>query len=488
MHSKSEGALAAFFSPRMVEDSPDAMIAVDRGGTVHIFNAAAVELFGFPKGEIIGSNVIHLYSSESEARRIGKLLYKDGSIKDEPAKIRVQGGSTKSISLSAKLYLDEQNKKIGSFSVFKEVSSIERPIEEKARAKYFKNLVLNSPDPTVVVSKEGLIEIFNNAAGELFGFSEKEVRGKKISVLYASKKESARIGRLLQDENQIRNVEAETVDRHGRRITVSLSARLLYDESGDPSGSFGVFKDLRKLREGIFRGLANTKGHDFKNQLLAAQVNVYALSLAPLSDETAQLVENLKLAVDQAADGIHNFLSVSSRDSPRKQLVSIRSLEKNINKRYALLASVENIDFEVSNSVVATSVLMDELQIFQVIANLFQNSLESINEKAAKFDGHYVGKIAVHLKSSSTSLTVVWRDDGVGISTESLPRVFDPHFTNKKTGTGIGLSVSKAIVENHGGVIAVTSREGVFTEFTFEIPLIGLAEADPLSTLPEAIS
>ena len=106
-------------------------------------------------------------------------------------------------------------------------------------------------------------------------------------------------------------------------------------------------------------------------------------------------------------------------------------------------------------------VALDRAQMEQVFFNLTKNALEAMK------DG---GSLAIEIDHDDTSVSIVFRDTGVGMSDETLAHLFEPYRTMKKSGTGLGLMISKRIVAAHGGEIVVTSEKGRGTAFTVKLP------------------
>ena len=107
------------------------------------------------------------------------------------------------------------------------------------------------------------------------------------------------------------------------------------------------------------------------------------------------------------------------------------------------------------------AVAIDRAQMERVFFNLMKNALEAMK------DG---GELTIEIKHDDMSVSVVFRDSGVGMSDEALAHLFEPYRTTKKKGTGLGLMISRRIVAAHGGEIAVASEEGRGTTFTVRLP------------------
>ena len=479
-------------SSHFIEDSPDPIIAVNQYGTVLIFNHAAEKLFQYKKREVIGTYVAHLYESEEQAKWVGQALTNapKSSLENVEVRVKAKDGTIFPISLSAKQYYDSHGMKTGSFSVFKDVRSLKKPYEEEARTKYFSNLVLNSPDPTVVIDKSGEIRIFNTAAADLFGYRPEQVIGQSITMLYAGEEEAKRVGHLLikAGDQKVQNLETQTVNQQGDVIPVSLSARVLMDEGNNITGSFGVFKDLREIRRAekseVFTRLARTTGHELKNNLQAALMNIDAMAVSCIAPEAKEIVLDLEKNICEAIEHVQNLLLSSRPDAPRVAWVSAESILREVRRRFEGPANSRGISFCATPKGDGGAVLVDARQIYQIISNLFANSVDAIAEKASQLDLHFKGGIQVAIGCTQNCFVIEWADNGIGISSGDLARIFELFFTNKGSysGNGIGLFISKKIAESHGGSIEVDSVKGDYARFLVTLPRAGNGSAQNPST------
>lgn len=114
----------------------------------------------------------------------------------------------------------------------------------------YRTMILDSPDPIIVIDEPGIVQVFNLACEKLFGYAMGEIVGSKVAMLYKSNDEARRVGRMLwaTPGHRIQNVEAWIKAKDGEIIPISLSAAHLYDQQNNMNGSFSVFKDLREIK------------------------------------------------------------------------------------------------------------------------------------------------------------------------------------------------------------------------------------------------
>ena len=105
---------------------------------------------------------------------------------------------------------------------------------------------------------------------------------------------------------------------------------------------------------------------------------------------------------------------------------------------------------------------VDEHQIYQALVNIFNNAIQAISKR---------GEITIKTEHDQNGILITFMDTGVGISDEEKEHVFEPFFTKKQRGTGLGLAVVKKIIDNHKGKITITDREGGGTVFSLWLPM-----------------
>jgi nitrogen-specific signal transduction histidine kinase len=221
--------------------------------------------------------------------------------------------------------------------------------------------------------------------------------------------------------------------------------------------------------------LAGGIAHDFNNLL---QGVFGSISMARLKwEDTAQAREMLGLAeqaIEQAVNLTTQLLTFSRGGKPVKRRATLRPLVERA-VRFALSGSAVDCRHEFAEGLPQEE--MDEGQMGQVIQNMVLNAVQAMPQGGTVvIRGRRVrspGAGLPHILSTGDHVALEISDQGNGIAAADLPRIFDPYFSTKAKGSGLGLAVSYSIVRNHDGMIDVQSRPGQGSTFTIYLPAAG---------------
>ena len=216
--------------------------------------------------------------------------------------------------------------------------------------------------------------------------------------------------------------------------------------------------------------LAGGIAHDFNNILVSILGNISLAKLCTDDDELLGILSDAETASFRARDLTYQLLTFSKGGAPVKAVASMAEI---IRESTGFCLRGANVRCEYILPEDLWPVEVDRGQINQVMNNLILNAVQAMPGGGTIT----VGGANIELGESSglplakgRYVEICVRDQGMGISQENLSRLFDPYFTTKKTGTGLGLATTWSIVRNHGGHILVESKEGRGTVFTFYLP------------------
>jgi PAS domain S-box-containing protein len=344
-------------------------------------------------------------------------------------------------------------------------------------------------DGVITTDTEGKIVLMNRVAEEMTGWGQEEAAGRPFDEVFHILNEKSR----LRCENPVEKVlQSGTViglanhtvlkSRSGKERIIADSGAPIRDQQSRIVGAVLVFRDITekmKMEEELIKAhklesigiLAGGIAHDFNNLLTAVLGNISLAKMQTSSEDRIhhKLVEAEKASL-RARDLTQQLLTFSRGGAPVKKTTSIAGLIRD-SAAFTLSGSKAHCRFDIPEDLWPTEV--DEGQISQVINNLIINADQSMP------DG---GVIAVTCKNifliDSTSLplpdgryiSLSIADQGTGIDEDTIPRIFDPYFTTKKSGKGLGLATVYSIIRNHDGHIIVKSAIGEGTTFTIYLP------------------
>ncbi len=351
-------------------------------------------------------------------------------------------------------------------------------------------------DGVITTDALGRVVLLNGTAEHLTGWTQVEAQGRLLGdVLPLTSGEESGIGddllrEVLRTGDAITmNRQVQMRDRTGRQYTLALKAAPIKTHEGGYSGVVTVFRDAtveQKMEEDLQKAsklesvalLAGGIAHDFNNILTAMLGH---LSLARATDTpTPQVLANIEKACIYATDLTRQLLTFAKGSDPVRRRENLAELvEESV--RFALHGSRVRCGFDFAAGL--WRVELDRGQINQVINNLVINAVQASPEGGVLHvaaSNVVVGRderVATLIPGEYVRLAV--RDQGAGISPENLARIFDPYFTTKSSGSGLGLATSYSIVKKHGGLIRVESELGAGTMFTIYLPAVPKTSSTP---------
>jgi signal transduction histidine kinase len=221
---------------------------------------------------------------------------------------------------------------------------------------------------------------------------------------------------------------------------------------------------IRQEKLAVLGQLAGGVGHELRNPLGAIKNAAYYLNMV-LEDpdlETREILEVLEKEVDTSEKIISSLLDFARARPPIRRKVDLNAVVQEALSRTAL-PDAPHVELVLELDEDLPPILADPDQLFQVLGNLVRNGIQAMTG-----GGRLVVRTAVE---GPEWVTVSVADSGAGISEENLKKIFEPLFTTKAKGIGLGLAVVRTLVEGHGGTIGVESQVGQGSTFTVRLPL-----------------
>jgi signal transduction histidine kinase/ActR/RegA family two-component response regulator len=277
------------------------------------------------------------------------------------------------------------------------------------------------------------------------------------------------------------------------QLYVEITASPLIDQDGHIYGGIEVVRDItarKKMTEEVLRAqklesiglLAGGIAHDFNNLLTALLGNIsLAKTYAGTDTKVVQKLAAAEKASMRAKDLTQQLLTFSKGGAPVKKVMHIKDLVTD-SCSFALRGANVNCTYEFQEDLWPVDV--DAGQLNQVIHNLVINADQAMPEGGIvniKTENVVFDKTNPLRLNAGNYVRISVADQGVGIDQQDLPRIFDPFYTNKPGGSGLGLATAFSIIKNHQGHITVESTPGKGATFLVYIPAAGKAAVESLS-------
>jgi PAS domain S-box-containing protein len=336
----------------------------------------------------------------------------------------------------------------------------------------------NTNEGFVTIDERHRVIVFNKAAEQIFGYTRKEIIGKDLKLILGPecteghKKAVARFIETKTPKLIGHQTEFLATRKNGERFPLSISFSV--SEIGGKYFFTGIIQDLtetKALREQIAKSeqlaalgrLVGEISHEIKNPLVL--IGGFARQLLKnASDEKSQ--SKLKIISDEV-QRLENLL-LELREIYRPRNLSIRSININtlLQEMYSLSqedCQSKAITLDLESDQDPLWVEGDPEKLKQVFLNLIKNAIEAMDKG---------GRLVIRSRLSGDQVEIAVIDNGPGIQPKDRAKLFTPFFTTKQRGTGLGLSVSKKIIEDHsGGSLNLESQEGRGTIVKITLPL-----------------
>ncbi|MEP7015051.1 MAG: CHASE3 domain-containing protein [Verrucomicrobiota bacterium] len=482
----------------IIQNILDGMITVDENGVICSMNPAAEKMFGYRENEMVGYKFTKLvpkwYGNEPDAKPMaiawGEMVKRTGSTTLGLGRTRKLVSFPAEISLSEML-VDGQKFYVAMVRDVTEGKQFEKEIA--AEKESLAVTLASIGDGVITTDVQGRIIMMNNEAERLTGWSSKEAIAKPLKTVFKIVVDLAAQARAQQSgyRNEAQSIllslpeNATLVSRDGTECTTEQVASPIRDAKNEVAGVVLVFRDIteRQRNEAERRKaetleqlglLAGGIAHDFNNLLTAIIGNISLASLLlPPGDEMATRLVDAKNASMRARDLAQQLLTFARGGAPIKKTTSIGKLIQDT-VSFSLRGSHSRSDFSFGADLWPAEI--DPGQISQVIANLV------VNADQAMPNGGTLHVSCENTRYTSTTAPTIpdlqpgdyiqirIRDEGVGIPEAYVKRIFDPYFTTKPKGNGLGLATSYSIVKSHNGLITVDSTVHVGSTFNVYLP------------------
>ncbi len=476
----------------LFENANDLIQSVGADGSILYVNRAWCDTLGYHEDEIPGLSIFDIIHPECDdcnvefksivygertGRIVTQFVTKDGRT------IIVEGNVNT---------IYEKGKFAGTRGIFRDITESKKSEELIASERERLAVTLRSiGDGVITTDTKGKVILVNKVAEKLTGWKQNEAEGKPLAEVFHIINEATRmrcdnpVGNVLKGR-KVTDIAGHSVliGRDGSERIVTDSIAPIIDKNSTVIGYVLVFHDItlrQKMENDLLKKekleslgiIAGGIAHDFNNLLNGIMGNIdLALTKIAPGDEVYRRLSQAEKATLRARDLTSRLLTFSKGGAPIRKAASIRELIKDTAD---FVLGGTNIKSEFSLPEDLWYAEIDEGQISQVINNLVMNAVQAMPEGGPIricAENAVIGPSEMPLQIEGNFVKITIKDSGTGIPKENLNRIFEPYFTTKQSGNGLGLATTYSIVKSHSGHIEVESDEGKGTVFSIYLPAL----------------
>lgn len=354
-------------------------------------------------------------------------------------------------------------------------------------SQFNRSVVKNISSGIIAIDKTARIVFINRAALADIGYGYDQVKNQNLEMLFADKKEARQvIQNIIEKKQMYTSRETHFLRADKTPISIGFSTTEMQTSDSDEfQGVIIIFRNIgmvnksKKLMERMDRlatlgELAAGVAHEIRNPLAGIKSSVQVLeeTFSP-GDYRSELIKRVVKEIDRSNDLLKRFFNFAKPNKPKYGQFSI---DKIIDGIYLLLASrlkKRRIEFTRNNNSKLPFVYCDEGQIEQVLLNIILNAADALtNEGQINVETGLIEKIYLdENKGEASAVFIKISDNGVGIAQDEIEKIFNPFYTTKPDGVGLGLSISNRLLEENGGKIEVSSEQGKGSTFNIYLPI-----------------
>jgi two-component system nitrogen regulation sensor histidine kinase GlnL len=363
------------------------------------------------------------------------------------------------------------------------IQRLQRTVSEMGTMRRFSESVLQDmTNGLVVVDREGAVRLINRAGESLLGCREKEVLGSPVDRLLGR---GARVVRESMDREMAYPSEEVLVRSDGGEgLPVGMSVSPWRGEGGRVNGAVVILRDLSREKEleeervrldrlALLGEWSAVMAHQIRNPLAGMSAGIqHLLGKFAEGDERHEALRRIQKEGERVSRTIDDILLISRPPRLNVTTCDLSEILSDVIRQSQEKAAAQHVDIMTEIPDDLPDLRADKMRLEQAFSNIIVNAIEAMpNGGLLRVSGSGLVPAAGPDGDTRPFLEVVIQDEGIGIKPEDLAKIFDPFWTTKAGGTGLGLPIAKRIVEEHQGELDIRSIEGQGTTVTVRLPL-----------------
>jgi PAS domain S-box-containing protein len=444
-------------------------------------NAALVQVLGYEsKEDLLSLDPRALNSDPKQNPALGRTADDQGGVRTREIMLRRKNGILGVFLDTSRAVWDAGGKIVRYQGTLVDVTE-RREMEKALRGQEeFQRYLLESfPDLILVIDLNGRYSFVRSRIHDLRGYKPEDLLGKRVEEEPDYSPELFALYRdLITGRKNFGSCDYSARHRDGNWRTMRASASPLFDAENKLSGAIVSVRDItveKKLEQQIIQSerlaamgqMIGGFAHELNNPLTSILGMSELLQEGEAPESVRKQMVVLQQQARRAAEIVQNLMYFSRPPAPGKTPIDLGELVQRTLHLHAYSLRKNNITVDFLKETSVPAVSGDAHQLMQVFLNLILNSEQAMREVRDR------GTLRIRIENQEKSVSVIFQDDGPGISPEILPNIFDPFYTTKRPGrgTGLGLSISKAILREHNGNVEATSGPGGGAVFTVTLPV-----------------
>lgn len=474
--------------------STDMIITTDLNGNIVTFNEGAEKMLGYKSHEVTGTIMADYYFNKEDREKIIGIIKGSEMITNFETQLMRKDGNVIDISLSLSLLKDENGRVIGTVGISKDITGLkgaqnelkeysqklesmveQRTLELEESKSHLVAMLSGIADGVIFTNQDNKITFINDAAEKIFDIKRDVWIGKDFQYAHSSDSHKKAI-QLIADMRAGRITSYSGEIQSGSKTIFANFSPIMHGE--EYLGVIFISREItemKKLQSDLVKSeklalvgkMSSQIAHELRNPLVP--IGGFARLISRRLDDESPLKNYANIIVkeiDRLEKLLHNILYFTKEIKPVTQPADLNSILEEILALYKDAFTDKFINTVKSLSSEVPLISIDSAQIKQAIINIMNNSIQ-----AMPVGGTLTIESIIVDKDKRPFAQVKIKDTGSGIPEEIKKHIFDPFYTTKIQGMGLGLTLTKEIIEAHNGEIVVESKEGKGTAFIVKLPL-----------------